>query len=107
MTQKPAPQEKACAPNIFIFASAVKSLRRHFFYLLMPILVLSAASCNSQQAPTPKEEVRDTTITQTNAYSDLFLDSAQVANYMARQPWHDSLKAALRSFYNSRNYQYA
>ena len=51
--------------------------------------------------------VRDMSITQANAYSDLFLDSAAVAQYIQQQQLPDTTARRLRSFYNSRNYQSA
>ena len=50
---------------------------------------------------------RDTTITEENAYSDLFLDSTTVENYISLNQFTENTADRLRSFYNSRNYQFA
>jgi L,D-transpeptidase YcbB len=50
---------------------------------------------------------RDVTITSANSYSDLFLDSIALENYIAKQKVSDSAAIALRNFYNVRNYQFA
>ena len=50
---------------------------------------------------------RDMSITAENAYSDLFLDSAAVENFIQTQKVADETARKLRSFYNSRNYQAA
>ncbi|MET0393630.1 MAG: L,D-transpeptidase family protein [Chitinophagaceae bacterium] len=54
-----------------------------------------------------KMTARDYSITPENAYSDLFLDSAAMENYIAEQKLSDSVSRRMRSFYNARNYQYA
>jgi murein L,D-transpeptidase YcbB/YkuD len=75
-------------------------------------------SCNAQQGTSEndstesaKEEKkiskRDLSITKANAYSDLFLDSTAVANFIAQKKLPDSLARRIRSFYNTRNYQFA
>ena len=50
---------------------------------------------------------REYSITKAVAYSDLFLDSAAVENYMSEQNISDILARRVRSFYNTRNYQFA
>src|SRR5688500_19505905 len=50
---------------------------------------------------------RDITITSANSYSDLFLDSVALENYIAKQKVNDSSARGLRNFYNVRNYQFA
>ncbi|MGN6402749.1 MAG: L,D-transpeptidase family protein [Flavisolibacter sp.] len=50
---------------------------------------------------------RDESITEANAYSDLFLDSAAIENYVQKEKLSDSAAKALRNFYLVRNYQYA
>jgi len=51
--------------------------------------------------------IRDTTITQQNAFSELFLDSADLEKHIAQQQLPDTIANRMRSFYNSRNYQFA
>ncbi len=50
---------------------------------------------------------RDLSISGGNAFNDLFLDSTGVENYLAENKVPDSLSRRIRSFYNSRNYQFA
>ena len=50
---------------------------------------------------------RDYTINASNAYSDLFLDSGEVENFIAEKKLNDTLSRKVRSFYNARNYQFA
>jgi len=50
---------------------------------------------------------RDYGITKENSYSDLFLDSAAMEKYITTKTIHDSVARRLRSFYNTRNYQFA
>jgi L,D-transpeptidase YcbB len=50
---------------------------------------------------------RDNSITATNSYSDIFLDSAVVETYIKEKALNDTLALKLRNFYNERNYQYA
>jgi murein L,D-transpeptidase YcbB/YkuD len=50
---------------------------------------------------------RDESITEANAYSDLFLDSNAVESYIQKEKLNDSSANAMRNFYKVRNYQYA
>lgn len=50
---------------------------------------------------------RDMSITAENAYSDLFLDSTAIENYIAKEKLNDSTARSLRGFYATRNLQYA
>ncbi len=50
---------------------------------------------------------RDGSITKANSYSDLFLDSTALADYIANNKLSDSIANRMLSFYNARNYQYA
>jgi murein L,D-transpeptidase YcbB/YkuD len=50
---------------------------------------------------------RDYSINASNSYSDLFLDSMVVENFIATKKLNDTLTRRLRSFYNARNFQYA
>ena len=51
--------------------------------------------------------LRDVSITSENSYSDLFLDSVALENFIAKQNLNDSVATSLRNFYNVRNYQFA
>lgn len=50
---------------------------------------------------------RDTTITVKNAFTNLFFDSTSMERFIGQKKLADSLSERIRSFYNSRNYQYA
>lgn len=50
---------------------------------------------------------RDYSITKANSYSDLFLDSAGMERFLSSKGLADSITRRIRSFYNSRNYQFA
>ena len=50
---------------------------------------------------------RDYSITETISYSDLFLDSTVVENFIVQKKISDSIARRMRSFYNTRNYQFA
>jgi len=58
----------------------------------------------------PKEKKiskRDYSINKQNAYNDLFLDSVDVENFILKNNIADSISNRIRSFYNTRNYQFA
>src|SRR3982751_5599161 len=50
---------------------------------------------------------RDYSINASNSYSDLFLDSAAMEKFIASKQIPDSVARRMRSFYNTRNYQFA
>jgi L,D-transpeptidase YcbB len=76
--------------------------------LPLAILILISLSCHvSSQKTANLTQSRDTSISVNNSYSELFFDSLQLENFIALQNIKDSLAAAMRNFYNQRNYQYA
>jgi len=50
---------------------------------------------------------RDYSITPENSYSDLFVDSLAMENYIKENKLNDTIIRRMRSFYNARNYQFA
>ncbi len=54
-----------------------------------------------------KVSKRDYSITKAISYSDLFIDSTVMEKYFLDNKLSDSIKRRMRSFYNTRNYQYA
>jgi murein L,D-transpeptidase YcbB/YkuD len=50
---------------------------------------------------------RDYSINKSNSYSDLFLDSTAMEKFIASKKLPDSIARRMRSFYNTRNYQFA
>jgi murein L,D-transpeptidase YcbB/YkuD len=81
---------------------------------LVTSLMLLFISCNNNKNADNKssrKEIkissRDYSINKQNAYNDLFLDSLTVENFIAKNNIPDSLARRVRSFYNTRNYQFA
>jgi len=66
-------------------------------------------SCGHKGSSTVKAQLaqRDTTVTPTNSYSELFFDSTALENFIHTDRLHDSLADRMRNFYSGRNYQYA
>ncbi|HKZ68179.1 MAG TPA: L,D-transpeptidase family protein [Chitinophagaceae bacterium] len=54
-----------------------------------------------------KISARNHSITPANAYSDLFLDSSTVEKFINEKKIPDSIAWRIRSFYNSRNFEFA
>jgi murein L,D-transpeptidase YcbB/YkuD len=77
------------------------------------------ASCQNASVTTQSDEdqntaeakrkisKRDYSITRANAYSTLFLDSAAMEKFFTEKQISDSVARRIRSFYNTRNYQFA
>ncbi|HZI01239.1 MAG TPA: L,D-transpeptidase family protein [Flavisolibacter sp.] len=86
------------------------------FYLSLALGLLTACnsdgeggSNSSESAQEAKKGIstRDMSITAQNAYSSLFMDSSAVETYIQQKQLPDSIARRMRSFYNSRNFQYA
>ncbi|MDQ6843526.1 MAG: L,D-transpeptidase family protein [Bacteroidota bacterium] len=86
--------------------------------LLLPALALLIilAACHSNKekntgsSSSSKEKKiskRDYSITKANSYNDLFLDSMEVENFISKNTIADSTARRIRSFYNTRNYEFA
>ncbi|XZF15470.1 L,D-transpeptidase family protein [Chitinophagaceae bacterium MMS25-I14] len=80
----------------------------------MLLFLVTAASCGNDSRPpvvAEKEQKsfphRDTAITPQNAYTELFLDSMLVEQFIAAEHPDTATAMDLRNFYNSRNYEYA
>ncbi len=69
-------------------------------------LSFQLCQCRSKQ-PELVQVARDTTITKANAFSEFFLDSLQVENFIEAQGLNDTAANRFRNFYNSRNYGFA
>lgn len=69
------------------------------------LLVVLTFSCKSKKS---KEEVKaDKSITQTNAFNNLFLDSNKINAFLAQNGEYASYKQQYEDFYKHRNYEYA
>src|SRR6476660_6775611 len=74
--------------------------------LFLVVSVVVSSSCAQPfKAATPVVP-RDKSVTTANAYTQLFLDSAAMEKFIVSASIRDSLANRLRSFYNSRNYEY-
>src|ERR1700750_140141 len=62
-----------------------------------------------ESSKTQKKNIskRDQSINASNSYSNLFFDSTAMEEFMEKKGIDDSIANRIRSFYNSRNYQYA
>jgi L,D-transpeptidase YcbB len=85
---------------------------KNFFLYTVLISSLFAACQNSETSQKESEEKkniskRDYSINKSNSYSDLFLDSMAMEKFIASKKIPDSLARRIRSFYNTRNYQFA
>lgn len=86
-------------------------------YSLFATLLILFTACNQSTTTTTEESSstkkekkissRDYSINKDNAYNNLFLDSSSVENFILKNNIPDSLARRIRSFYNTRNYQFA
>ena len=67
----------------------------------------SSATEDSSAAKDVYVAERDQSITPQNSYSDLFLDSTAVETYIQSSKLNEQTARGIRSFYNTRNFQYA
>src|SRR5687768_10978599 len=77
-----------------------------YFLTSLLVVIILFTDCTSR-SNTPPVTQRDTTITPANSFSELFLDSTILESFLANQKLEDSSANRLRSFYNTRNYQFA
>lgn len=75
--------------------------------LLLPVIIAVFFSCKEQSTDATEVKPRDTSITVANSYTELFFDSTAMETFISGQKLNDSLADKMRSFYNSRNYQFA
>jgi murein L,D-transpeptidase YcbB/YkuD len=83
--------------------------------LALPFLAIlfscSELTTNENEKTTTKEEKNisklDVSITPSNSYSELFLDSAALKNFITQNKIADSIARRLESFYNARNFEFA
>ncbi len=70
------------------------------------LLVLVLFSCKNKKEKEVEVEV-DKSITQTNAFNNLFLDSNKINAFVAANPDYELYKQQFEDFYKNRNYEYA
>jgi murein L,D-transpeptidase YcbB/YkuD len=87
-------------------------MKRFLIYLLASGLIAACGQQNNtdgaemDEAGETKKNIssRDYSITKANAYSDIFLDSMALEEFLATKKLPDSVARRMRSFYNARNY---
>ena len=62
---------------------------------------------NEAKVEEKKISKRDFSVTASNSYSTMFLDSVALETYLTDEKVDDRIARRIRSFYNSRNYQFA
>ncbi|MEO6406573.1 MAG: L,D-transpeptidase family protein [Ferruginibacter sp.] len=67
----------------------------------------SSSSSSSKSEKDKKISKRDFSINASNAYNNLFFDSSALEKFITEEKVSDSISRRMRSFYNTRNYQYA
>ena len=80
------------------------------YLLTIVALYLMTIACNSINKEKKEERKitsRDYSITASISYTDIFLDSMAVEKYLVTHSISDTLSNRIRSFYNSRNFQFA
>ena len=83
--------------------------------LALPFLAIlfscSDITTSERETTSTKEEKNiskiDVSITPSNSYSDLFLDTTTLENFIKQNKIPDSIGRRIESFYNTRNYQFA
>ncbi len=78
-------------------------------FILASLLILSLFACqNKTGAKTKAEKVEiDHSITQTNAFNNLFLDSNTIKDFIAKNADYAPYQQQFEDFYKNRNYEYA
>ena len=96
----------------------MKKINRLIPYIISLLaIIVTIVSCDSfndshaQKERVVREEKPvtkvDITIDTSNSFNSFFMDSAVVNNYLAQNNLSDTLADRIKSFYNSRNYQFA
>src|SRR5689334_12950422 len=80
-------------------------------WALSVLIVGCDTAATHTDSPTQKVEknvsARDKSINSSNSYSDLFMDSSATEKFITEKKVPDSIATRIRSFYNTRNYQFA
>jgi murein L,D-transpeptidase YcbB/YkuD len=88
-------------------------MKKIFSLFLVIILIVRCSNSQDGESGSEAEKAsknvskRDYSITPASAYSNLFLDSTTMEKFIIEKKIHDSLARRMRSFYNTRNYQFA
>ncbi len=88
-------------------------MKKIFLYGLGLLLLASCNDGDSQEGNSSKPESekkiskRDYSITKANSYSTLFFDSLEMEKFIVEKKLDDKITRRMRSFYNTRNFQFA
>jgi murein L,D-transpeptidase YcbB/YkuD len=90
-------------------------MKKNFLYLFVFGFLVSCSNSQTEQERIEKEKEkdaknlsnRDRSITAANSYSNLFLDSLAMEKFIEEKKIDAPLARRIRSFYNTRNYQFA
>ncbi|HZI54334.1 MAG TPA: hypothetical protein VFD56_11540, partial [Chitinophagaceae bacterium] len=80
---------------------------RKIFFSCLFILALCACRQKTTTGQVVLETERDTSITVSNSYTEMFFDSSALEKFIISEALHDSAARRLRDFYNGRNFQFA
>jgi murein L,D-transpeptidase YcbB/YkuD len=81
-------------------------MKKILLFLFVSVL-LNACSNSNTEKEEKKISKRDRSINAANSYSSLFLDSLTMEKFITEKKIANSLARRIRSFYNTRNYQFA
>lgn len=84
-------------------AEKLKQMKAAHTFLLIILIFFTA--CKTREVKTDIK--RDTSITKSNAFSELFLDSTKLESFITEQKLGDNAADRIRNFYNSRNFEFA
>jgi murein L,D-transpeptidase YcbB/YkuD len=88
-------------------------MKKIFIAIAVPVLLIACNNDDTSTESTSKQEsekklsLRDMGINSTNSYSNLFFDSTVLETFIVDKKIDDTLARRMRSFYNTRNYQFA
>jgi L,D-transpeptidase YcbB len=95
----------------FVYLQAMKKTCNILVVFFVFIIACNSNSLkNTSSEKTSKDKKvskRDYSITKENSFNDLFLDSLSLAHFIQKNNIPDSLARFMRSFYNTRNYEFA
>lgn len=98
--------------HMFCKLTCMKNVINCFLIICSVCIACNNEVSNSQTTDSTAEESRNVSsrnasITPENSYSDLFFDSSKLESFITQNKLPDSVARRMRSFYNTRNYQYA
>ena len=80
---------------------------KKIFFPCLVFICLVACRQKSATGQAMPETKRDTSITVSNSYAEMFFDSVALEKFIVSEALHDSAARRLHDFYNGRNYQFA